>query len=125
MAHNTPAEEVRAVERQRFAALGRGDISALSNILSDDLTYTHSNGVFDSKVELLNKLQSGALKYEVFEPEEIAVRVYGNTAVLTGIAHGKAWANGTPNTFRLRYTDMYVLTGNAWRMVAWQSTRIA
>ncbi len=125
MAHNTPAEEVGAVERQRFAALGRGDIPALSNILSDDLTYTHSNGVFDSKAELLNKLQSGALKYEVFEPEEITVRVYGNTAVLTGIAHGKSWANGTLNTFRLRYTDMYVLAEGSWRMVVWQSTRIA
>jgi hypothetical protein len=124
MAGDTIEEGLRKLELQRFAAFERGDISVLAGMLADDLSYTHSNGLHESKAELLNRLQSGELKYEQLEPEQISVRIYGEAAVLTGVAHGKAWASGTLNTFRLRYTDVYVLAKDAWKMVAWQSTRL-
>jgi len=39
----------------------------------------------DSKSRLLAKIKSGELKYEAFQHRDQVVRLYGNTAVMTGV----------------------------------------
>jgi len=43
--------------------------------------------------------------------------------VLTGSAQISVVANGTPNSFGVRFTDVYQNQDGTWRMVAWQSTK--
>ena len=117
-------QEIRQLETRRFEAMLRGDVSALEQILSDDLTYTHANAVFETKAEFLGKMKSGQLKYETFEPEDLRVRVYGTAAVITGIARVKVQVGGNPLSFRLRFTDVYAQQNGRWQMVAWQATRL-
>ena len=117
-------QEIRQRETRRFEAIMRGDIAALEDILSDDLTYTHTTAAFETKAEFIGKLKSGQLKYETFTPEDFRVRVYGTTGVLTGIANVKVQVKGEPLSFRLRFTDVYVKKDNRWQMVAWQATRL-
>jgi ketosteroid isomerase-like protein len=50
------------------------------------------------------------------------VRVYGDTAIMTGQA--SVGLRGRPDRLELRYTLLYVRQAGAWRMVAWQSTRL-
>lgn len=117
-------QEIRRQEAARFEAIVRGDVAALDQILSDDLSYTHATGVFETKAEFLGKMKSGQLKYEAFAPEDIRVRVYGTTGVVTGVARVKVHVKGEPLSFRLRFTDVYVKKDNRWEMVAWQATRL-
>ncbi len=117
-------QEIRQQEARRFEAIVRGDVAALDQILSDDLTYTHATGVFETKAEFIDKMKSGQLKYESFAPEDIRVRVYGTTGVVTGVARVKVQVKGEPLSFQLRFTDVYVKKGNRWQMVAWQATRL-
>jgi len=77
MTDSQVAQEIGQLETRRFEAMLRGDVSALEQILSDDLTYTHANAVFETKAEFLGKMKSGQLKYESFGPEDLRVRVYG------------------------------------------------
>ncbi len=117
-------EEIRQQEVRRFEAIVRGDLAALERILSDDLSYTHATGVFETKAEFLDKLKSGQLKYEAFAPEDIRVRVYGTTGVVTGIARVRVQVKGELLQFQLRFTDVYVKKDDRWQMVAWQATRL-
>ena len=48
----------------------------------------------------------------------------GDTVVLTGVAQIKVVANGTPNAFGVRFTDVYAKRDGRWQMVTWQSTRL-
>lgn len=119
------ADEVREVERQRVGALVRGDFATLDRLLSDDLTYTHSDGRVQSKSELLAALRSGAMTYTGMQHEDVVVATYGETAVLTGrsqitVRRGRE----TELRFPVRFTLVYVKRGGHWRMAAWQSTRI-
>jgi ketosteroid isomerase-like protein len=117
-------QEIRQREARRFEAIVRGDAAALDDILSDDLSYTHATGVHETKAEFLAKLKAAQLKYESFAPEDVRVRIYGTTGVVTGVARVKVQVKGEPLSFPLRFTDVYVKQGGRWQMVAWQATRL-
>ena len=105
-------------ERQRFAAMVAADVGTLERLLADELTYTHSNGTTDSKLELLAALSSGTLKYLSVEPEEMRSRPYGEVGVVTGRAAMKVRAGGQDLAFRIAFTDVYVRRDGRWQMVA-------
>lgn len=120
----TVEEEVRAAEARRFAAMVQVDAAALAGLLADDLTYTHSNGVVENKAQFLESLSSGRLRYLSIEPSEVVVRVYGDTAILTGRSTMKVKTGEQETTLPIRFTDVWVRQAGRWRMAAWQSTRI-
>jgi ketosteroid isomerase-like protein len=124
MSSRQDEQEIRQREIRRFEAMVRGDVSALDEILSEDLTYTHATGVFETKAEFIAKLKSGQTKYESFVPEDVLVRLYGTTGVVTGVARVKVQVKGEHLSFQLRFTDVYVKKGDRWQMVAWQATRL-
>jgi hypothetical protein len=120
----TPAVEqaVRQIEDRRIKAMIDDDFATLEAILADDLTYGHSSGVADTKAAYLEALRSGKTKYLTFDRAPSVVRVYGNTAIITGTATLSLRGQAAP--FSLRYTLAYVMREGQWRMVAWQSTRL-
>ncbi|MCI0438863.1 MAG: nuclear transport factor 2 family protein [Chloroflexi bacterium] len=118
-------QEVLDLEKRRFEAIVRNDYAALEQILANDLTYIHSNGVFESKAEFIGALKSGQRKYESSDVKEVHARVYGSTAVLTGIVLNRVRGGGGVRDLNLRFTDVYVQRQGKWQMVAWQSTIIA
>ena len=120
----TPAAElaVRQVEDRRIKAMIDDDLATLEAILADDLTYGHSSGVVDTKAAYLEALRTGKTKYLTFDRAPSVVRVYGNTAIITGTATLSLRGQTAP--FSLRYTLAYVMREGQWRMVAWQSTRL-
>ncbi len=118
--------EIRELETQRFRAMERVDVATLDHILSDDLIYTHANGLQQTKPELIGVLGSGDMKYESITPgEDIRVRVYNQAAVATGRASIKIKAGGGEQGFTICYLDVYVKQDGRWQMVAWQSSRVA
>ncbi len=124
MTNQQAEQEIRQREIRRFEAMLRVDVAALDDILSEDLTYTHATGVFETKAEFIAKLKSGQVKYESLVPEDMRVRVYGTTGVVTGLARVKVHVKGEHLSFQLRFTDVYVKKGDHWQMVAWQATRL-
>lgn len=120
----TPEEEVRAADARRIAAMVDGDVAALGSLLADDLTYTHSSGQVENEEQFLAAISSGKLDYESIVPSDVQVRIYGNTAVMTGRADIKVKAQGNPLAFASRFTSVWVKGEGGWRMVAWQSTRL-
>ena len=53
---------------------------------------------------------------------EQKVRVFGDTALVTGRAEIGAEIGGQPKTLRLRFLDVWTKTPQGWKFVAWQST---
>ena len=117
--------EIRDLERQRFRAMETVDVATLDRILSDDLIYTHANGLQQTKAELIGVIGSGDFKYESITPGDIRVRIYNETAVVTGRASMKIKSGAGEQVFKLCYLDVYVKQDGRWQMVAWQSSRFA
>jgi ketosteroid isomerase-like protein len=117
--------EIRELERQRFRAMEQVDVPTLNRILSDDLVYTHANGLQHTKAELIGVLGSGDFKYESITTGDTRVHIYKETAVVTGRATMNIKRAGEEQTFKLCYLDVYVKQDGRWQMVAWQSSRVA
>ena len=121
-AADNPADAVRAVEMRRLAAMVDVDSVVLEQVLSDDLVYAHSNGIVQSKSELIGALISGRFDYREVTTHGLAVRVYGNAAVITGAADIEVGVGEKTIRASLLFTDIYIRQGGVWRMVSYQST---
>jgi ketosteroid isomerase-like protein len=119
-----PEQEVREVNDRRFAAMVRADTAELGRLLADDLTYTHSTGAVETKEQFLAAISSQATRYRSIDPSEILVRVYGDTAVVTGKVAMQASFRGQDLSFAARFTAVYAHLEGAWKLVAWQTTRL-
>ena len=115
---------MRRAERERFAAMSANDVPAVERLLGDDLVYTHSTAQVESKSEFLESMRGGAVKYISLEPRDQVVRVYGQTAVITGGVTITSMSRGEHRRSVLRYTDVWVERDGRWQMVSWQSTRL-
>jgi hypothetical protein len=115
---------VKAAELARFEAATKNDLDALGKLLADDLTYTHSTGVLETKEVFLASLKSGKLQFKKIEPADLLVRVFDKTAVINGTAKVSVVSEGQPKDLSLRFTDVWVNRAGKWQMVAWQSVKL-
>ncbi len=113
-----------ALERQRFEAMTTKNTAALEVMLSDQLTYTHSNGLIEDKQQHLENIRTGKLQYRSIQPEEMKLRFYRRTVVGTGIVNVTGVLNEKEFSIQLRYTDIYVKQKGKWRLAAWQSLKL-
>jgi ketosteroid isomerase-like protein len=118
------AQKIIELDRQRMNAMAGKDVATLNKILSDDLIYTHSSARLDTKKSLVGAMESGATVYTSVEPSDVVAQDLGDTVVLTGVAAISVNSGGNPNSFRVRFTDVYANKGGQWQMVTWQSTRL-
>jgi ketosteroid isomerase-like protein len=118
------AQKIIELDRKRMQAMGQKDVATLNALLSDDLIYTHSTARLDTKKSLIEAMESGRTVYTAVEPSDVKAQDLGNAVVLTGVARIAVLSNGKPNSFSVRFTDVYANKDGQWQMVAWQSTRI-
>jgi ketosteroid isomerase-like protein len=116
--------DVRRAEAERFAAMVKADVTALDKLLAPDLTYTHGDARVIDKTAFIADFKSGAFQYVSIEPNDMKVRVFGDTAIVTGGAAMRIIQNGTPASIKIRYTDVHVKHGGVWQMAAWEATRV-
>ncbi len=117
-------QQILQLEQQRMHAMMDADAETLNRVLADDLTYIHTTAALDSKESFIGALSSGALNYESIASTDAQVRVYGDTAVVTGNGDVRVTSNGRQNLFSIRYTDVYAQRDGRWQMVAWHATRM-
>ena len=117
-------QKIVDLDKQRMTAMAQKDIATLNRLLSDDLVYTHSSARLDTKQSLIEGMESGKTVYTSIVPSDVKAQDLGNAVVLTGVAAISVNSNGKPNSFRVRFTDVYENQNGTWRMVTWQSTKI-
>ena len=93
--------EILALEDKRYAAMCGGDFAALEAMLHDELLYTHSSGLTDTKATWLASLRAGKTKYKTAACSDRKVRLVGDTALVTGRAAIEAEINSQPRSLRL------------------------
>jgi ketosteroid isomerase-like protein len=124
MSQDKETKEILALEDVRFKAMVSGDVKLLNELMDEDMIYTHSSAVVDTKASYLEALTSGKTRYKSQRRFEERVRLFGDCALVTGRAEMEADVNGVQKTLRLRYLDVWTKTPQGWKFVAWQSTSL-
>jgi len=115
---------VRELESRRYAAMCRGDAAAVEALLADSLVYTHSTGAADSRSSYLDGLRSGKWRYRKIERPIENIQVHGECAIVTGQVRIDILVDGAPKILNSRFTDVWIMGPQGWRMAAWQSTPV-
>jgi ketosteroid isomerase-like protein len=113
---------VAALDTQYQAAVKANDATTMDRILADDFILLDGDGTVSTKADLLNEAKSRRVHYEHQEDLEQMVRVWGDTAVVTGKLWGKGSDGGKRFEWTLWYSDTYVRTAKGWRYVFGQAS---
>ena len=114
-------KEILGLEDKRFAAMITRDFAALDKVVHDELLYTHSSGVTDTKASWLESMRSGRVKYKSVQCSERQVRLFGEVALTRGRAALEVEIGGEPKSLRLLFLNAWTRTPQGWKFVAWQS----
>ena len=100
------------------------DQKAIEGNLSDSFMQIGSDGAKADKPAFVSALMDPRLSIAPYTVEDFQIRVFGNTALLTGTTdmHG-SW-DGKAFKSHYRYTDVYVREHGKWRVVNVQTTPI-
>jgi len=124
MAATGAEDEIKKLEEMRNQALLHGDVATLDRMTSDDYTFITLRGEMRTKSEILKGFASGSFHYESREISDLRVRVYGDTAVVTGRSVQKGMENGKDYSGDYWFTRVYVKQKDRWLTVALQTTLI-
>jgi len=121
----TPADDTAAIlqaEQAICAAYQRGDADWLERHLDPTFTLIGSTGKLTTRAEEVADLRGGT-RYAVFRNRDSQVRLYGDSAVVTGITRVEGQADGQPYALDFRFTDTYVRRPQGWVIVASHASR--
>jgi len=113
-----PAASLVEVEHRWVEALQTHDTAALDELLADGFVDSTFRGGLRTKREILTGPPAGG-PYRSVRLDELAVRRYGTTAVVTGV---NVLRGPGGDLARVRFTDVFVATHGRWRAVAAQET---
>ena len=125
VAQSPVEKQIFALEDARNKAIVNGDAKALDRLTSDDYTFINLRGGVQLKPEIIKGFASGSYHYQSRDITELKVRVYGNSAVVTGRSTQKGVEDGRDNSGDYRFTRVYVKQSGGWQAVAYQATAIA
>jgi hypothetical protein len=102
----------------------KGDAEALDRLWSDDLIVTVTNMPVMTKAQSLSFLRSGRMKFQRYETSDIRIRVYGDSAVVSGRLQRTRTIEGKQINDNWQFTKMYVRQDGRWQVVAFHSSTI-
>lgn len=114
-----PSRAIQALDSAWARAYATHDTTLALQLFAEDLMVTSVSGALkDRNAELADIRRQAGLLMEYFRTAGSSVRIYENTAVVTGLAEWKYTFNGQVSSPRRRYTAVYVKGGPlGWRMV--------
>ena len=124
MTNNNPgvAAELVALEVKRSQAISTKDWAVLEALCAADLTHTHSSGRTEDRQTYIKGLQE---RPRGIERRDLAVRVYGDAAVMTGLQfNSPEGAAVDPNPQALQVLQVWVKGPLGWQLTASQTTRV-
>jgi len=119
---STPEDTVRALETARGEALVHADTIALSRLLADEFIEISRQGNVRTRADNTRDISSGTLKLTSVHYDSLQVRIYGDVAVLRGIADNTGSFRGFPFAGKVRYLRIFVRRDGRWQAVAMQQT---
>lgn len=124
-AEEAPLAAVQAADDARVAATTSPDREKLGAIFSDELRYSHSTGVVDTKTSFIDVLMSGKTKYQQIDYVERKFTFPApGIALMTGSAKLKIVAEAGTMEPTLAFLAVWRLEEGKWRFLAWQSCKL-
>ncbi|MFN7943910.1 MAG: nuclear transport factor 2 family protein [Blastocatellia bacterium] len=118
-------KEVETARQEYDKAYVSQDVAAFDRLAADEYLLTQPDGKVSTKAEVIALSKSGDIKVEKGQSDNVKVRLYGNTALVTGQWTEKSTTKGKPFAGTVQYTTVYVKKNGKWQIVSDHGTLIA
>jgi len=117
-------KEIEALEMQWRQAQLSNDVGTMDRLLADDYIGISASGTIETKAEALALRRAGTLHITTLDLNDLKVRIYGDTAVVTSRADLEG-TNGTSTiSGRYRYTRVYNRRLGQWKIVSFEASHM-
>lgn len=100
------------------------DLAAIADRLHPDYVILQPDGRYETRQEVLDSYRSGDRHWDLAQVDEMAVRLIGETAVVTGRWRAIGRNGAEAFDYAARFLSVWVRTEEGWRNVAYQSVEI-
>jgi len=118
------APRLRTLERELNRAIATRDARLVTDLLADDWILVSGAGKVKTKADILAEMAEPDLEFQEIDTRDVMVRVWGDTAVITGTLHQRYRLRGKQSEVTLRYSDTWARSGETWRQVSGHATRL-
>ena len=115
-------DELAKVEAEFANAIVKNSPEEIRQFVSDDWIIINADGGIIDRQRFLEVIKSGTLTHEMMESDDMRVRVYGDSAVVSAVTRSKGKFMGQEFTTHERSTDVFVRRDGRWRCVLTQLT---
>jgi len=113
-------QHIRQLNDEWVKAIMRADTDALNRIMADDFYFTYPlEG--DDKAQFIADITSGDLKIKYIGREQLNVRVFGNTAVLTARDSATWLYHGRELAGQYKILSVFTERDGQWQLCAIQA----
>ena len=123
MVHAAPAGDIarlKAISDAWDRAIVAKDRAAIEANMADDFRQIDARGNVEAKAGFVDDLVSPDLQLDPYTVEDFEVRLYGDTALLSGRTRMTGRYEGKPFDSHYRYIDIYVRRRGVWKIVSVQ-----
>jgi ketosteroid isomerase-like protein len=117
-------EKLLKIEKEFAQAIVSNDLEGIGRLVADDWIFIDPNGDIVDRTRFFEVIKSGALTHDMMESEDFRVRVYGDSAVVTGLTRTKGRFMGQEFSTQERATDVFVKRDDRWQCVLTHLTRL-
>jgi len=118
-------QTVKALSEQLNQAALKGDTATYDKLVSPDYASIGIYGTVATKAEILENYKSGKTKFDSIEVLDTKVRVYGDTALVSGTSNVKGHPGTTDLSGQYRSVRVWIKRNGKWQSVYFQATRVA
>ena len=123
-APNAAVDELKQIENDWTDAEKTKNADKLADILADSWVELGWDGKTTTKAKALADMKAPGNSLDTIDMGPMKVRIFGNTAVVTGSDTEKSMEDGKDTSGKYIWTDVFVKEGGKWKAVASQSTKV-
>ena len=124
-AQSATEQDLLQLENEWSQADLHKDAAALDRILADDWIGIDFEGTVLTKLQALKGIASDSNALQSTVLRDMKVRIYGETAVITGTDTEQGEYHGKDSSGKYVWTDVFVRRNGRWQAVSSQSTKPA
>jgi ketosteroid isomerase-like protein len=116
--------ELKALDAKLTDAFKTHDLQKLGKHIDDEYMLIDPRGGVHNKKQYLEYMAEGPSKVKDLKETDVKVRVFGETAVVSGLLHVKGKVDDKDIHAEYRWTRVYNKRGNEWLCVLEQHTHV-
>jgi ketosteroid isomerase-like protein len=122
---NPEVATILAAEEALAAAHLTLDLVTIDRLLHPAYIIVQLGGTIEDKAQTLASFTTGDRYWELAQSDEMTVRLFGDTAIVTGRWRGRGRNGAEQFDYQARFLSTWVRDAGEWRNIAYMATEIS